>query len=339
MPDFTHQMNPSPTTAPRSNSDFADRVCVKCSTPASLTCSGCKSTTTDANRRYCSAACQRDDWDEHKMDCKHAKVKNIQARFFRAAIILENIWEAYREKLFDKLITKIEKKDGSLVLHENDDRWFNSPYDMLEPFPFHLLPEPSDKLAVLNFMACGDTLAYLNDVVELLFRDLSTKIVEVAINDMIPKMTITPVDVRGDIRSPTRRHALWKVTLKNCAGIYALDLTGAQFGHMDAPTIPWDIYRASRIGRAGSPFQRRAFPAITHAVSGWLSDNNTTLWDTIQLPQPMFDKCVAGIVDAVTVGIEERLRIARELDEQSISRTKLSLGNNCSELVQEHAAL
>ncbi|EHL02285.1 hypothetical protein M7I_1628 [Glarea lozoyensis 74030] len=154
-------MNPSPTTAPRSNSDFADR---------------------------------RDDWDEHKMDCKHAKVKNIQARFFRAAIILENIWEAYREKLFDKLITKIEKKDGSLVLHENDDRWFNSPYDMLEPFPFHLLPEPSDKLAVLNFMACGDTLAYLNDVVELLFRDLSTKIVEVAINDMIPKMTITPVD-------------------------------------------------------------------------------------------------------------------------------------------------
>jgi hypothetical protein len=66
----------------------------------------------------------------------------------------------YREKLFDKVILKIEKKDRKLILYEDDEREFATPYDFLQPFPSDLFVDPKDKMAILNFMACTDAVSY-----------------------------------------------------------------------------------------------------------------------------------------------------------------------------------
>lgn len=41
-------------------------------------------------------------------------------------------------------------------------------------------------------------------------------------------------------------HSIFKITLRNCGGVYCLDLAGAQFGYYN-PVKPWFEYLVSRI--------------------------------------------------------------------------------------------
>jgi hypothetical protein len=60
-----------------------ERKCVVCDLPISLVCPGCR----DAN--YCNAACQRADWEVHKLICKQlANFKDPPNPNFRRAVLL-----------------------------------------------------------------------------------------------------------------------------------------------------------------------------------------------------------------------------------------------------------
>jgi hypothetical protein len=61
-----------------------------------------------------------------------------------------------------------------------------------------------------------------------------------------------PIDRYGRLELGNYAHWLLKIELKSGAGVYALDLAGAQFGYF-GPITPWNIYLATRIERLNIP--------------------------------------------------------------------------------------
>jgi hypothetical protein len=94
----------------------------------------------------------------------------IKKNFFRAANTLKQFWNKYREKVFDRDIVAVGRfQDGHLQLIEKDKRETESPYDDLYPFPSKLALDITEKMRILNFMACTDVVVYLTPTVKTLF--------------------------------------------------------------------------------------------------------------------------------------------------------------------------
>lgn len=83
----------------------------------------------------------------------------------------------YREKLFDKYIERIEKRDGRLVLYEGQYKTLvTAQTDCLIPFPDNLCQTPEEKLSVLAHLSCDDASAWLHDILKYILVGKSTEV-------------------------------------------------------------------------------------------------------------------------------------------------------------------
>lgn len=82
--------------------------------------------------------------------------------------------------------------------------------------------------------------------------DIALSIVEVPISFKSPKLVLVGVDANKFIDTDVYQHELLQITLKNKGGVYALDLTGAQYGYFE-PVIAWEEYAATRIEKYALP--------------------------------------------------------------------------------------
>ena len=78
----------------------------------------------------------------------------------------------YREKVFDKLVIRIEETAGKLRIHEAPlTEGPQMELDSLHPFPTALLFGPEkghNKKALLTMLACTDAVAWMHDLVKYL---------------------------------------------------------------------------------------------------------------------------------------------------------------------------
>lgn len=87
-------------------------TCVQCQRSATLRWISCKdapgSDETTKSTYYCTSECQKADWKKHKTSCKRLET---QKALYSVSWPLQEVFYLYREKVFNKLIAKIETKN------------------------------------------------------------------------------------------------------------------------------------------------------------------------------------------------------------------------------------
>ena len=108
---------------------------------------------------YCSAECQKADWASHKKECRHLQDRK---QLYRAGETIQSAWYAYRQRLFDILIEKIEKRGEDIYIWEGQYKL----EQILAAFPAELFSDLKDKQGILTFLACSDGMAYMHDMMK-----------------------------------------------------------------------------------------------------------------------------------------------------------------------------
>ncbi len=125
---------------------------------------GCHDTPDSEGRQmyttyYCSKACQKTEYVRtHKYACNWAKNRRA---VYRVGDIAQLAFYAYSEKIFDVSITKVEKQEGTLYLHQG-----NNDQNLLLPFPDKLFSDEEEKLAALTVLAYDNALGFVHVLVE-----------------------------------------------------------------------------------------------------------------------------------------------------------------------------
>jgi len=201
--------------------------------------------------------------------------KRLRARksLYNAGTVLQELFYVYREKLFDKLIAKVEVKGRKLYVQEGLYPKPISSYDCVQTFPKGLFSNESDKRAVLVHLACSDAVCWMQEVVEdvlagkillintlyvvgkLIMRiDVVSHITEIAVKPKNNKREVIAVAINGQEHTQESPHSIWKVVLKSTGESYILDFSGAQFGYYEpvTPMIEYFQHRVLRVISKGA---------------------------------------------------------------------------------------
>ena len=119
--------------------------------------------TTSLPQYYCSSECQKADWNNHLPLCR--TLRNRKA-LYNAGNILQEIFYQYREKVFDKVVAKIEKQGGKLLIFEGLYQPSTTEWDTLEQFPVELCQDKEDKKTILVYDAGDDAVGWMQDTIE-----------------------------------------------------------------------------------------------------------------------------------------------------------------------------
>ncbi|KAE8443550.1 hypothetical protein EG329_001712 [Mollisiaceae sp. DMI_Dod_QoI] len=165
---------------------------------------------------------------------------------YQAGDLLQEMFYVYRENVFDKLIVNIEHKDGKMYIYEGVYGRLQNNFDLLEPFPHHLVSNEEDKHAILAHLSCGEAVGWMNELIEHVLKDIASELEEYSIIFKNSKRTLVAVAITGREDTYTYQHEIIQVTLKQSGEQYVLDLAGAQYGYHDT-VIPSSTYFSSRV--------------------------------------------------------------------------------------------
>ncbi len=237
--------------------------CAHCHKHASRQCVACKDSPSIDKRTEsswcCTTKCQKADWDAYKDLCRSLKERRDLCR---AGDLLQDIFYLYREKLFDRLIDQIELRDGKSYIQEGHYAPHLTEYNSLVPFPESLCQDPLDMKALLVHLSYDHAVAWMANITKHILdsiynpqiilqpiltflTDISSEITEFAIKCKNSKRELVPVDVNGKENPIYFTHRFFRVTLKHSGDVYALDLSGAQYGYYD-PVAPFETYLKNR---------------------------------------------------------------------------------------------
>ncbi|KAH7386508.1 hypothetical protein BKA64DRAFT_759242 [Cadophora sp. MPI-SDFR-AT-0126] len=169
---------------------------------------------------------------------------------YRAGDLLQQIFYVYREKVFDRRLAKIEKKGSKLYVYDADltEAYMKKPltiHRLFAPFPEKVCETIEDKQAVLVQSASEDGIAWLHDIAKHILTGISSSIAEVCLIPKNPHQKIVRMDGIGAFNT-VDQHVIWVVKPKDSDEEYAIDISGAQFGHYE-PVTPWSHYRDCRV--------------------------------------------------------------------------------------------
>ncbi|TVY60736.1 hypothetical protein LSUE1_G007922 [Lachnellula suecica] len=178
----------------------------------------------------------------------------MRKQLYRAGEILQELVYVHREKNFDMILTKVEKKPeggDTMYIHETDyakkrkSGKITALGDLVYPFPSDLIPDLRDKQAVLAHLACDDAVGWMHDVVQYFLGGIAKSITETAVQPKNKKRCLIAVKHTGKIDSFEYKHVFLTVELKN-GEKYVLDFAGAQLGYYE-PVTPLSLYSAERV--------------------------------------------------------------------------------------------
>jgi len=137
--------------------------CAHCSKIAARACTGCKDSPNANNTYYCNGACQTAGWKVHRNDCKRLQTRKA---LYQGGSLLQEVFYIYREKVFDKLVVRVEEKNGEVYTHEGI---YNRPVSFVDyflPFPKDLVPKKEDRQGLLTYLACSDAVGWMHDMIK-----------------------------------------------------------------------------------------------------------------------------------------------------------------------------
>ncbi|KAE9362605.1 hypothetical protein N431DRAFT_358321 [Stipitochalara longipes BDJ] len=220
----------APTTA-------LTHTCVVCESPATQRCTACKdspgSNSMIEGVYYCTSECQKADWKNHKPTCFRLRARKS---IYSAGFILQELFYVYKEKIFNKLIAKIETRDGKLYIHQGQYPKSLTGYDCVQPFPKDLFQNNYDKRAILVHWACSDAVDWMQEVVEYVLTDIVSNITEIRVKPKNNKLEVFAIAATGEEQREEMDHIIWKFVLKNSREEYILDFSSAQFGYYEPVT-------------------------------------------------------------------------------------------------------
>ncbi|PVH78501.1 hypothetical protein DL98DRAFT_590244 [Cadophora sp. DSE1049] len=231
-------------------STSSSTTCAHCGKTAERACTGCKDVPAiDGDIKtiyYCSSACQKEDWQYHKVLCKRLQTRKL---FYLAGSVLQEMFYMYREKMFDKLIARIDKTQGRLIVYEGRyNPLITAETDCLIQFPSKLCQTEKEKQSVLVHLACDDASAWLHDILKYTLAGIASNITEVRGVVKNKKLDIIAVDVLDNVQDTDFEHEFLEIKLLNGGEEYALDLSSAQYGYFE-PIVPWRKYLQTRVSK------------------------------------------------------------------------------------------
>lgn len=245
--------------------------CSVCSKDANLICKACKGTPDGVGGLvaiyYCGAKCQRDGWSAHKSSCRAAKDRRA---LYRAGDIALQLYQILHRNTWKWPIEKIQR---------NDNKWhvYNGIYtgkSVVLPFPSAMFPNAKDQEAILSHSGCNAAIAHVHNPIRDLLKGkgrfmfhirgrgyvhlaeqitvIYSEIDEVTVRIKNPSLRIISRDgpmldereMVFDFRKPL--HNVLRVTLSN-GEVYALDMTGPQFGWHGSSILPWSAFVKDRV--------------------------------------------------------------------------------------------
>jgi len=91
----------------------------------------------------------------------------MRKEFYRAGAVLQELFYMYREKIFDLLISKVEKQGTEMFLYEGKyEAEETSINHLIFAFPSELMENLDDKRAILTHWTCSDALGWFYDCVK-----------------------------------------------------------------------------------------------------------------------------------------------------------------------------
>ncbi|OJJ29988.1 hypothetical protein ASPWEDRAFT_73356 [Aspergillus wentii DTO 134E9] len=293
-------------------------VCARCQKPATTRCTGCVDAPVyeeilSKNTFYCSAACQKEDWDSHKTTCKALKARKTLKR---AASLLQEIFYAIREQA-NMLRYSVAKCTGSIVHLSGDQYGGGCPEQRLMPFSGITMTGDFDKdvyNGVLAYASCVEVMVYLCGFAKELLFGLCSKVEEVAVKVTNEKLIINS----AILQQRTIDHNLHRVTLKN-GEVWVVDITGAQYGYPD-PLCVWSDYEHHRITKVtevlefGS-FRYDLYPDHSSTfLKEWISQRvqRLELTEALEKQIPEWGRVYGGRLDGILKGSDEVFSQAKD---------------------------
>ncbi|TVY91988.1 hypothetical protein LAWI1_G002664 [Lachnellula willkommii] len=194
---------------------------------------------------YCNRDCQRADWSQHKTLCR-----NLQDRttLYRVATVAQKLYYICRELTWAQYdIQSVERAENKLILHGrvSEDATWPADYKV---FPSHLFPAEADRRdreATLSYRTCRDSASWMVEFVEGMLKGIVVQASDIEVrtknNKRLTRMPLPGVWYMGD----EVRHNVLKLQLRS-GELFAVDLSGAQFGHHD-PVTSWNEYEKTRV--------------------------------------------------------------------------------------------
>ena len=138
---------------------LSHNCCARCSAPATKVCQGCKDVpsyedNTKVKVYYCGVDCRAAHWSVHRKMCKASQRRLV---LYRAGATAQLAFFAFREVIFDKRFASVDTKGKAMIMREGS----YGKGEILVLFPHHLVPSQQDKEAILTYLACTDSVAFM----------------------------------------------------------------------------------------------------------------------------------------------------------------------------------
>ncbi|KAL8869228.1 MAG: hypothetical protein Q9198_007942, partial [Flavoplaca austrocitrina] len=160
--------------------------CSVCGKDAISVCKACKGTPDGAGGvtgvYYCSAACQKLDWPNHKTKCKAGRDYQVLDRAWETA---QKMWMVLCKKTWSWVIDQVKITERAVLIFDDLEsvktymgpRWEiihkrRGPRmkDYFLPFPVDQFPDVDQQEALLNHSRCGHALFLMDDLVKELLK-------------------------------------------------------------------------------------------------------------------------------------------------------------------------
>ncbi|KAM5509996.1 set domain-containing protein 5 [Fusarium oxysporum f. sp. phaseoli] len=217
---------------------------------ATMRCAGCIDAPNyhpgDSNTVvYCSRDCQTKHWTDHK---SHCRVMKQRKKLLRAANLLRAALLTYREVRYDIDLTKIEAKDGTLYLYQNQR--IATSHIKWRLFPEHLTSNVQHREAALTINQCTTATALLSRLTRKLLKGVPSTVEVLDIR--IGKPPLPPKLIPGPDLSNCP-HTVIKVGLLSTTELWIIDTAGCQYGFQEV-LVPFNKYIADKAGQVvGEP--------------------------------------------------------------------------------------
>ncbi|KAL2825784.1 hypothetical protein BDW59DRAFT_161455 [Aspergillus cavernicola] len=223
--------------------------CATCGTEAMLQCAGCIDAPAYQSNDsktivYCNSDCQKKHRPTHKAHCNSMAHRR---KLHRTAIVLKAAVLTYRAVNYDIDLTKLELRDGVLLLHHRPRASTDS--TKRAPFPSNLTDNIEYKEAALTVNQCTAANALSGRLARKLLVDVPSKMETLDLHIGKPALPTKLIPGADSTQCP---HTVLKVELLRSQETWVIDTTGRQYGFREV-LVPYAEYVAEKECRIVGP--------------------------------------------------------------------------------------